>query len=470
MKVIKKLTGILLMTAMLVSLLGVTSFAATSDYTIKDGMLTAYTGTEKDLVLPDNLGIKRIDMYAFTNNETVTSVTIPANIEAIDSKAFMGCSYLTSISVASGNAYYTSVSGVLFSKDMTRLVTYPYGKAGDYTIPSGVTEILASAFSCCMGLTSVTIPEGVETIREYAFTGCDALHEVMLPASVKLLDSEAFGQCIALTKLEVAKGNANYASMDGVLFNKNLTKLILFPGGNAGSYKVPSSVKTIAYCAFNNCTSLFGVTIPLGVTTIEHDAFLNCTALMKVIVSSTVTGIGDNAFGNCPNVTLYGAAGSYAETYTKAHNLGFSLLTVVATPTAATVLVNGKTVAFDAFNIGGNNYFKLRDLAMALNGSDRQFELGWDATKLAISLTMSKPYSPVGGELTPASGKATATAQISTDAVYMNGTEISLKAYKINGNNYFKLRDVAEAIDFSAAWNGEKSTIEIDTTSGYVFE
>lgn len=470
MKMLKKITGMLLLAAMLVSMLGVATFAATSDYTIKDGTLTAYTGTEKDVVIPDNLGIKHIDMFAFTNCEAVVTVAIPANVEYIDSEAFFGASSLTSISVAAGNANYTSVGGVLFSKDKTKIVTYPYVKTGDYTIPAGVTEILPYAFYGCRNLPSVTIPEGVETIGEAAFEGCEMLKEINVPASVKRLENTAFGQCRELTAIKVSSVNADYAGADGVLFSNDMTMLLCYPSGRSGSYKVPSSVKTIGYCAFNNSPSLFGVTIPLGVTTIESGAFLNCTALTKVIVSSTVTNINDDAFGNCPNVTLYGTAGSYVESYTKKNNLSFSLMNVVAAPTAASVLVNGKNVAFDAYNIGGNNYFKLRDLAMVLTGSDRQFDLGWNSAKNAISLTTDKAYSPVGGELTQASKKVAATAQISFDAVYMNGTEISLKAYKINGNNYFKLRDVAEAIDFGVAWNAEKGTIEIDTTSGYVFE
>lgn len=470
MKIIKKITGILLITAMLFSLLSVASFAAASEYTIKDGMLTAYTGTEKDLVIPSNLGITRIEMYAFTNCETLTSVTIPANVEYIDSRAFMGCSNLTSISVVSGNSNYKGVSGVLFNKDMTQLVTYPFGKIGAYTIPSGVNEIQTMAFFGCQGLSSVTIPEGVKKIGDAAFGGCPLLTAVTIPASVTYLENTTFGQCRSLIKIGVAGGNANYASVDGVLFNKNMTELLCFPSGRAGSYKVPSSVRTIGYCAFNNCTLLFGVTIPLGITTIEADAFLNCTALMRAIISSTVISISDDAFSNCPNVTIYGFAGTYAETYTKENKLSFSLLAVVASPTAAKVLVNGKMVAFDSYNIGGNNYFKLRDLAMTLSGSDRQFELGWDSAKNAISLTTGKVYSPVGGELAVSSGTTSGSALFSTASVYLNGTEISLKAYNINGNNYFKLRDVGEAIDFGVTWNAEKSTIEIDTTSGYVFE
>lgn len=274
MKVLNKITGSLLIIAMLFSLLSDACFAVTSDYTIKDGMLKAYTGTEKDLTIPNNLGITRIEMYAFTNCETLTSVTIPANIEYIDSRAFMGCSRLTSISVVSGNANYKSVSGVLFNKDITQLVTYPFGKIGDYTIPSGVTEIQTMAFFGCQGLSSVAIPEGVKKIGDAAFAGCPLLTEVTIPASLEYLENTTFGQCRALIKIGVVKGNTNYASMDGVLFNKDMTELLCFPSGRAGSYKVPSSVRTIGNCAFNNCTLLFGVTIPLGITKIEADAFL----------------------------------------------------------------------------------------------------------------------------------------------------------------------------------------------------
>ena len=147
-----------------------------------------------------------------------------------------------------------------------------------------------------------------------------------------------------------------------------------------------------------------------------------------------------------------------------------ALATLSVAQSATNVTLDGKPVTPSAYAINGYNYFKLRDLAKAVSGTDRQFEVGWDAAKFAISLTTGKAYTPVGGELTAPSKTAAITALFSTASVYMNGIEISLKAYNISDNNYFKLRDVAEAIDFGVTWNAEKSTIAIDTTQGYIFE
>ena len=70
-----------------------------------------------------------------------------------------------------------------------------------------------------------------------------------------------------------------------------------------------------------------------------------------------------------------------------------------ATPTAATVMVDGRVVAFDAYNIDGNNYFKLRDLAYTLNGTAKQFSVEWDGDNNAINLTGGKAYEPDGSEM-----------------------------------------------------------------------
>lgn len=135
-----------------------------------------------------------------------------------------------------------------------------------------------------------------------------------------------------------------------------------------------------------------------------------------------------------------------------------------ATPTAAAVRVNGAPVVFDAYTIQQNNYFKLRDLAAALSGSAKQFEVTWD--KKAINLVSAKPYTPVGGELAKGDG-ASKTAQPSTAAIYVDGNPIALTAYTMNGNNYFKLRDIGKAFDFAISWDGANNTILIDTDQSY---
>ena len=138
-----------------------------------------------------------------------------------------------------------------------------------------------------------------------------------------------------------------------------------------------------------------------------------------------------------------------------------------ASPTKAAVLVNGKNVAFEAYNIDGSNYFKLRDIAMALGGSAKQFGVSWDEAKKSIALSSGTAYTAVGGELTTSGNTATVDATRSAVSVYLDGKLLSLTAYNIGGFNYIKLRDVGAAINFGIGWNAATSTITIDTSAGY---
>ena len=156
-------------------------------------------------------------------------------------------------------------------------------------------------------------------------------------------------------------------------------------------------------------------------------------------------------------LTQSGAPASYSAGY------------LTATPTASTVLVDGRDVAFDAYNIGGNNYFKLRDIAYTINGTPKQFYVGWDADNNAITLTAGRRYTSVGGEMARGStGAVTPTPTRST--IYLNGREVQLTAYNIGGNNYFKLRDIGMAFNFAVDWDGARSTIVIDTGRRYTDE
>lgn len=140
-----------------------------------------------------------------------------------------------------------------------------------------------------------------------------------------------------------------------------------------------------------------------------------------------------------------------------------------AIPTASTVLVNGEDIKFDSYNIDGNNYFKLRDLAYVLNATEKQFSVGYDEVMNTVSLTSSQPYTIVGGELENVDGdvvEATAT----NSSILKNGEEVNLQVYLINDSNYFKLRDIGKLFDFGVDWNGEKKIISIDTSKNYISE
>lgn len=140
--------------------------------------------------------------------------------------------------------------------------------------------------------------------------------------------------------------------------------------------------------------------------------------------------------------------------------------TITAVATTAKVNINSKPVEFEAYNINGNNYFKLRDLALALNGTNKNFEVTWDASKKAINLISNSKYTVVGGELVKGDGK-NKTAVVSTHTIYKDGVKITLTAYTINGNNYFKLRDLGQAFNFGVEWDGVNKIIDIDTTIDY---
>lgn len=145
-------------------------------------------------------------------------------------------------------------------------------------------------------------------------------------------------------------------------------------------------------------------------------------------------------------------------------------LRALTNPTAVVsshkVTVDGEPVSLAAYEIGGNNYFKLRDLAQALSGTAAQFEVAWNGAAQRIDLTAHTAYTPVGGELAalPTGSKAAALTKAS---VYLGDTALELTAYEIGGNNYFKLRDLGAALDFAVQWDGAAQTVAIDTDAPY---
>ena len=115
-----------------------------------------------------------IDTGAFGECTSLTSITIPASVTSINT-AFTGCTSLTNIEVAAGNTVYSSISGVIYDKTETTLVSCTVGKTGTLSIPSSVTSIANSAFIGCTNLTGIVIPDSVASIGNYALNGCTNL-------------------------------------------------------------------------------------------------------------------------------------------------------------------------------------------------------------------------------------------------------------------------------------------------------
>jgi len=131
---------------------------------------------------------------------------------------------------------------------------------------------------------------------------------------------------------------------------------------------------------------------------------------------------------------------------------------------------NGKEIAFEAYQIEGSNYFKLRDLAMVVSGTEKQFQVGWDGAKNAINLTTKTAYTPDGKELAVSQKPTAKEAKSTQSKIYLNGQEVQFTAYNIDGSNHFKLRDIAKAIDFTVTWDGKLNMIGIDTSTGYTVQ
>jgi hypothetical protein len=236
------------------------------DYAFSSSGLTS-------LVLPGSL--TTIGVEAFYNL-AVPNVMIPASVASIGARAFKYCRATQSFSVNSGNPNYSSLGGVLFNKNQTTLIQYPLAKSGAYSVPGGVVTIGDSAFS-----------------GAYQPTG------VSLPSSVLSIGDEAFYSCLGLQSITVDSGNPNFSSLGGVLFNKNQSTLVVYPGGKAGAYSVPAGVTAIAKDAFAYCWELTGVTMPSGLVSIGETAFYYCHNLTSLYFPSSVTSIGQSAFLLC---------------------------------------------------------------------------------------------------------------------------------------------------------------------------
>ena len=131
--------------------------------------------------------------------------------------------------------------------------------------------------------------------------------------------------------------------------------------------------------------------------------------------------------------------------------------TVVLSP--QNLRVNGAKIACEKYNIDGSNYFKLRDIAMVLSGTGSRFSVGWDGEKKVISVVTGEAYEPNGSELDLSGGDKSATAVPSTQTLLINGEERGdLSAYNIGGNNFFKLRDLGDALGFAVDYDKESNT------------
>ncbi len=336
--------------------------------------------------------VTSIGDYAFYDCSSLSSVTIGNGVTNIGYYAFAYCYGLTNIAVDVANPSYASAGGVLFNKAQTVLTQYPAGLTeSSYAIPDSVTDIGDLAFYHCTNLTSVTIVNGVTNIGNFSF-----------------------GSCYGLTNIAVDVANPSYASAGGVLFNKTLTMLVVYPQGLSDSnYAIPDSVTAIGNGAFYGCYLLTSVMIPDSVTTIGVSAFNSCSGLTSVTIPDSVTNLGGAAFYRCSglkSVTIPNSVtniGDYAFWYC------FSL-TSVTIPDSVTSIgyfafeycydLTSVTIPDSVTTIGHNAFYACSSLSSVTIGNgvtnigNSSFHECWKLTNIAVAVA-NPSYASAGGVL-----------------------------------------------------------------------
>lgn len=249
-------------------------------------------------------GITKIENI-FSKCTSLVEVSIPDSVVEIWPSTFEGCSSLQSIQVSENNQCYTSINGILYSKDKSKLIKAPEGlKSREIVVPKSVTEIDNSAFRDMVYVVDIKLPDGLAVIGNCAFYGCRSLQKIHLPRSVCRLGKKSAGNifkdCSSLSDISVDEGNGAFASINGILFDKTMTKLIKMPA-NCGveHYSIPNSVIEIVSNAFEGCHSLKCIELTDNVIKIGSGAFQNCISLQTIEIPNSVIELCSSAFEGC---------------------------------------------------------------------------------------------------------------------------------------------------------------------------
>ena len=275
-------------------------------------------------------GMTEIPGYLFRGNETLHSVEIPESVTSIGTAAFSGCSSLTGVKIPEmviniGNHAFekcSSLKEIILPREVKKVSNHTFvnctglekitwnnalSQIGEYafencdsltdlTIPSTITEIQEGTFSDCDGLTKIQLPDSVTTIGERTFYNCDSLAAITIPDSVTSIGSSIFYDCDALTDVTLGTGITS----------------------------IPSS-------AFEHCDVLQSIVLPYRTATVGANAFKNCVALTEITIPRATTSIDATAFSYPSKMTVYGVAGTYAETFANEQGMKFVNREVKAT-------------------------------------------------------------------------------------------------------------------------------------------
>lgn len=248
------------------------------------GEMAFYCSGVRNLILSDST--TTIGYCAFTQC-TIKKLHIGKSLSDIGGGEMAKAGNLTEITLSEENEHFSLHNGILYNKDMTKMVLTTSEAVGEnYTIPDGVVEIGEKAFYKVWGLKSVTIPDSVKVIGAHAFDDCSNLSEINFGLGVEEIGDYAFESCTALTEITFPRNVKVYGTN-------------VFAGTGVVNLVIPDYVTNLGEYAFAFCQSLTSITFGSGIKEIPTKCFYNCTRLERVTIPDGVEVIGNGAFETC---------------------------------------------------------------------------------------------------------------------------------------------------------------------------
>ncbi len=245
--------------------------------------------------------VTKIGSKAFYKNKTLEQIYIPDTVTDIGEEAFKYCTglryvlMLANVSTVPAEMFSecTNLSLVKLSDSIIRIGAYAFQNCKNLITLIGKLAYTSDGDIAIANqqYNQFEIPSSIEEIGEGAFQGCDSISIIEIDGDV-LIGTDAYNSCSSLSEIIISDSNTKFSSENGVLFNKDKTKLIFYPPNKSDtSYVIPSTVKELSENAFDNCKRLNSITIPNSVTNVGENAdykmnnFDGCSSLNEIIVT-----------------------------------------------------------------------------------------------------------------------------------------------------------------------------------------